>query len=111
MTKRAVQHVPSTERKAKAALYRATAEAILTQTEKWSCFALRRVGIECDDFCAVFDPGPGPSGSYWGTPQFGSGWSWGVYFTDKDTVDAKLQQEQRAIALCFMAAMVEAGDA
>ena len=89
----------------KADVYVRAAEMILAGETLWCCSAISRSGLSCKAFSALFDPAPEIKNAL-DKPSLGQGWRWSV--GEKD--DA-LARKQRANALCFMAAMVEAGDA
>lgn len=87
-----------------AAIYREAARIVLEGESLWGCIAISRAGNRCDAFCKLFDPSPEILDPL-AKPR-DDGWCWGIGERGNDKA-----AKERSIALCFMAAMVEAGDA
>ena len=90
-----------TDRRADAAIYRAAAKLLEDGESRWACFAIKRASkrrLGCKAFRAVFGPSRDNS------VHRLEGW-WGNSYFKPDA------EGPRILALCFMAAMVEAGDA
>jgi hypothetical protein len=87
-----------------AKVYRKAAERLFSMQHPCCCHALLAEGGETAEFVANFHP----TGKLCEPIQWSEeAWIWGVI----DNGENKEAIHQRCLALCFMAAMVEAGDA
>jgi hypothetical protein len=94
----------STDRsKKRASIYREAAKLIESGAEYACCYALEKAGgkRECDRMHAVF-------AECQGRVYLGGHW---MADLGENPYDRELMSPRRVVALCFMAAMVEAGDA
>lgn len=87
-------------RRAGAAIYRAAAKRISEcDYGAFSCVTISQAGGDSEDYAKLFRPSEKEDSALWGM-----GWS-------EDIKNWRQRNNCRIIALCFMAAMVEAGDA
>lgn len=102
-------------RKELAQKYRDAAKSIENGWDWWSCNAIESQGVDASDYAKLFMPNvreineacPLPDGQKWTAENLWPDGSWGSYWAES----TEEQEGCRIVALCFMAAMVEAGDA
>lgn len=88
------------QREKRAANYRKAAQAIVDRDQLFGCIALSWTGLDCKEFCALFDPAPAIK-DVLKKPR-DQGWCFGIGDTRNE-----LARKERSIALCLMAAIVE----